>query len=962
MAFTQQELDGLVKKIVEAIENGVYRGFNGLDISQYLDNDKNLKDKDKLVNEIKSRFEADRINKTTNLEAQKEKLERDGKNSDGKYDKDTRKAIEALTKKIDKLNRGGDIVDDISSDISSLVNKISGAIGGLAQMATAVTDGIIAHRQSGLKEQKNIFERTQKTFQANMEMSNIVAGNVVTAITSLTTETATQAAQSLTKGAKEEANARIKLYTATEMARREFDVAETERKITEEKAIAAAAVAGANGVANIANLFGSVGMIVGAVVSAIATVGDAVVQIDTKVKDFNLEKSKQENEIYQTIMGNVTQVVDKMKNITDGIDDAANSINKYVHETDTVYKNAGLAFGFSGDKFSSVMRQTAIETAEIFGTTAEEMKNMQETFIANSSRAVMLNGNEYNQMTAISKTFGVSQGEVASIMGTMNIFNVSIDQGYEKFDAMYHTVTKMGLSTTKFAKDLNNNLKLAQKYNFKGGVENMMKLTKWAQQTRFNLNSAASFADSIMNDSLSGALEKSAKLQVLGGSAAMYSDPLGMLYDAGADVGNMAQRMAGMFNDITGTFNSKTGETDFSWYENRMIAARAQALGMDAGEVKNMIRQNQKQGVIDKVLRGSDLDKEDKLAIGNRAQYKNGEWVVNTRDGEKTVQELAAMKKEEREEILLPENQEDAIMEIAEHTRSMDEREKAAFEKNQATAGKATYAVSEKATETNIETQNSLFNNSKYIQQLQKSITSSAQLARAQAQTTLDFINENEPQIESYRKFVQDNLKQSVVLQGAEVGILNALAEKNGIGNISAVATEAAKIASEEDDKKRSELIKSLKDKYSKNPEMQNTIRLMIGEENYNMSDGYGSTNGGMIIGASNVKSIHDGAVKTSIHDGFLAAETGGPIDILLKQILPGLKMLVDNSGVNGSSNGTANINFGGKIELSQNGSTLNLVEMLKNDPAAATKFITLLTKMVETNSNGKPSYSYKMF
>lgn len=44
------------------------------------------------------------------------------------------------------------------------------------------------------------------------------------------------------------------------------------------------------------------------------------------------------------------------------------------------------------------------------------------------------------------------------------------------------------------------------------------------------------------------------------------------------------------------------------------------------------------------------------------------------------------------------------------------------------------------------------------------------------------------------------------------------------------------------------------------------------------------------------------------------------------------------------------------------NGSTLNLVEMLKNDPAAATKFITLLTKMVETNSNGKPSYSYKMF
>ena len=890
-----------------------------------------------------------------------------------------------------------------------LVNKISGAISGLSQIASAVSDGILAARKSQLKEGKNLFDKTQKTFQANLEMTNVVASNIISSITSFTTQLATEAAQSLTKGAKEEANARIKLFTSLQMAEKEYTVAEEQRKIEKEKGITAAASGGLQGIAGIASLFGPVGMIIGGVVSAIGAAGQAIQNMRLSWKEFDVEKMEQFNAIYQQGMERAMAVADKMKNITDGLDDAANSINNYVRETDNVYRNVGLSMGFSGDEFSSMMRETAIETARIFGTTAEEMKNIQEAFIANSSRAVMLNGNEYNQMTAISKTFGVSQGEVASIMGTMNIFNVSIDQGYEKFDAMYHTVTKMGLSTTKFAKDLNNNLKLAQKYNFKGGVDNMMKLTKWAQQTRFNLNSAASFADSIMNDSLSGALEKSAKLQVLGGSAAMYSDPLGMLYDAGADVGNMAQRMAGMFNDITGTFNKKTGETDFSWYENRMIAARAQALGMDPGEVKDMIRQNNKQGAINRVLRGSDLDKEDKLAIGNRAQYKDGKWVVNTRDGEKTVEQLAAMKKEDRENILLPENQEDAIMDIAENTRSMLETEKANLAVNQAIAGGKVYSTAKAASDKNIEAQNVVFGSEEYINQMKESITNTADIAYTQAQKTKEFVEQNREIIAQYRSFVKEQIKDGFVFTKEERNYIKTLAIE-GVQGISNIAAAIAAIANNKNlsaDEQAAQMRKVAEEyegnvngggtggatagtttnlqtrkpqnkkrkpwsETDENGNIHNYRRIIGGQSDtvqeqingkwINVNDGYGSTNGGMIIGASNVKSIHDGAVKTSIHDGFLAAETGGPIDILLKQILPGLKMLVDNSGTNGSSNGTANINFGGKIELSQDGSTLNLVDLLKNNPSAATKFITMLTKAAGTNTNGKPEYSYNMF
>jgi hypothetical protein len=75
--------------------------------------------------------------------------------------------------------------------------------------------------------------------------------------------------------------------------------------------------------------------------------------------------------------------------------------------------------------------------------------------------------------------------------------------------------------------------------------------------------------------------------------------------------------------------------------------------------------------------------------------------------------------------------------------------------------------------------------------------------------------------------------------------------------------------------------------------------------------------------------------------------------------LIPGLQALL--KGQNGNS-GSNTLTLNGRIELSQDGSVVNLVEMIKDNPSASAKLITLLTKMMETNSNGKPTYSYKMF
>ena len=433
---------------------------------------------------------------------------------------------------------------------------------------------------------------------------------------------------------------------------------------------------------SIGSALGSVGTVIGAALRIAASVKTYDNKKDIMKSEIAIEQMKLENEMYQKSFDIVTEQVGLMEGYVEPFRQFIQSIDTFAGKFDTATHVFAATIGYNGAKgreFADYYRKAAISVAETFGASAEEIQKLQEAYMSASSRAVNLSINDMLGTMSVSRLFGMSPTESAQLFGGMNVFNTSISDSSDMMNHMYKTITKMGLSTSKFGKDLVQNLKLAEKYNFKGGLENMMKMTKWAQQTRFNLNNATSFADKLINGSLSEVLESSAKLQVLGGAAAVYSDPLGMMYDAGADIGDMAKRMAAMFSDITGTFNKETGETEFDWYENRMIGARAQALGMDAGEARNIIRQNQKQGVINRELSGLGLSEDDMLALGNKATYNRREkrWEVTDIHGKTHDIKEYGNGSNLNINDLLPENNDDAMLEIAKKSLGIEEEMKA---------------------------------------------------------------------------------------------------------------------------------------------------------------------------------------------------------------------------------------------------------------------------------------------
>lgn len=370
------------------------------------------------------------------------------------------------------------------------------------------------------------------------------------------------------------------------------------------------------------------------------------VKLQEKLFDFQKQLFEQSEQIYQKVQ--------EIANVTD----------KNLMEMDKNSKELAKQFGFvgaQGQAWTKTMIDNNVIAAK-WAMKAEDFLHAQESYFDSSGRAVNLNqrgGEDFNQMAALSRATGTDMNQIGALMGDMNIFNTSVGHGVDNIMTMYKLANKMGLSGRKFIKDLSQNLKLAQKYNFVGGTKAMEKMSVWSQQVRLNLQTVANFAEGIMDGGLESTLEKAAKLQVLGGNAAIYSDPLGMMYDAGADVGNLARRIEGMIGNY-GTFNSKTGETTFTWTDEMMVRQIAKGLGMDPEEAKNVLREKNKFSVARKQIDRNMFNEEEQREISNRATYneKTGQFEVTMLGGEKknikdlTTADLANIKSDNDTEAL----------------------------------------------------------------------------------------------------------------------------------------------------------------------------------------------------------------------------------------------------------------------------------------------------------------------
>ena len=286
--------------------------------------------------------------------------------------------------------------------------------------------------------------------------------------------------------------------------------------------------------------------------------------------------------------------------------------------------------------FRDNIYKTSINTSKI-GIQTKELAELQGRYSDNIGRSVQLTEDQLSAMAELSKGTILNTDGAAELASEMEKFNISARGSVNFVENMLSTANKMGVSSGKAIKNLQKNFALAQKYNFKGGVEGISKMVVLATKFKLEMQDVANFAENIMTPE--GAVEAAAKLQVLGGAWSKLGDPFELMYRSRND-------MAGLTEDIinatkaTAKFDDVTGQVTIDPMEMHRLREVANATGMSFESLANSAREAAKFTKIESGI--SDIfSKDDKEFISGLASFneKTKEFEVTMQVGNDTVTE-----------------------------------------------------------------------------------------------------------------------------------------------------------------------------------------------------------------------------------------------------------------------------------------------------------------------------------
>lgn len=709
------------------------------------------------------------------------------------------------------------------------------------------------------------------------------------------------------------------------------------------------------------------------------------------------EKTNIENrfKLTNTELQYATDIADKQQEVSVEVRnkfvDAAETIEKtwlklaqqeeqYLDKIDAATNNTGLSMGYTNQEqlhyFQKMLMTQAEEVASKFGKSAIEVAQAQQSYIESTGRNKTLGEHDYGQLFGLGTYLG--DDNLAATYGSeMEIFNHGIAESVDMLDDVLKDVNKIGLNGRKYTKDLVNNMKLATRYNFKGGTKELMEMAKWAQQTRFNLNSLSNMIDKVQEGGIEGVITQSAGFQVLGGHAAINSDPLGMLRDAWADPQAYAKRMQDMTKGF-GRFDAKTGETKFNINESMQIAQMAKLQLRSAEELRQEIIQRNKATQVEKQISGyQQFDEDQKALITNKAEYKDGKWVVKMKDGNtKDVSQLSKTDLEELMPVDHNERMEDYMKEVVtalnkltgEEIREKTNLANATFDdyyKNYEERQQKAYESFEK-------------NRDEYIEKIQLGMGK----ATKAFSDYIKIFEDGNQNVDAARAKIESQANNIASALANTATIINKANQRLGLsanGNraTTPITPTVTKISTPD----------TRADVHTHQPDSTRVKRYInVGKAGDAITSGDGKP---MLVSARQVTSVHDGTArvaKTDPNDTALFAKSGGPFDKLFDGIFGRVNTIYNHVVSNrfggdvrsASTNSVPNVydgsslvsnRFGGnalasptevqltingKIELTgQNGQTIDIMDTLKNNPMFVRQITEMIVLQMNNNTHG---------
>jgi hypothetical protein len=248
-------------------------------------------------------------------------------------------------------------------------------------------------------------------------------------------------------------------------------------------------------------------------------------------------------------------------------------------EMDKAVKKSALSMGLMNAEtktFTNDIRAASWDTNQI-GVGMEELAKMQSDYGEELGRNVMLNQAGLKAMGDMAAATALGAEGTAKMAADMSQQGLSAESTRDYVEDTMNDAHKMGLNASKVVKNVQQNMKMLNKYNFKNGIKGLAKMAQTTTKLGVDMNFVAGMADKLFD--IEGAVDMSAQLQVMGGEWAKMADPFHLMYMARNDMEGLADEL-GRAAQSSVHFNHENGEFEISALEMHKLRKVAEQTGV----------------------------------------------------------------------------------------------------------------------------------------------------------------------------------------------------------------------------------------------------------------------------------------------------------------------------------------------------------------------------------------------
>ena len=327
----------------------------------------------------------------------------------------------------------------------------------------------------------------------------------------------------------------------------------------------------------------------------------------------------------------------------------------------------------------------------LFNKTTAELIKMQSKYSDVLGRNVQLTSEQKKDMLAMEKFLG--EDGMIDIANNLENFGLGMSDSADFIKKTMDEATKHGIAASKLTKTIRENIKMAQSYTFKNGLDGLTNMAKKVVELKTNMSLINGFIEK--TSTVEGAITTGANLQVLGGSYAAASDPLSMMYESLNNVEGLFDRALDMVKGKV-FYNNKTGNFEMGAMDRYMMKQAATQMGINPEELINVAFRDASLSKIENAARSNknNLDEDMIRMIKNVATWDKGKAVVDINGEKVNVDDLKGEHKAKLESMQRNDSQN--LQEMSISLRSINEKVSGIEKEIQNEQAKATEILGQK--------------------------------------------------------------------------------------------------------------------------------------------------------------------------------------------------------------------------------------------------------------------------